>query len=84
MGPDPRPRLVVGVARNDGKGPLFTTDERVEMVRNEIAQHSDRDLARRIEVKPCGELLMNFAMAEGAKVIVANILASDAAPRSGD
>ena len=30
-------RLVVGVARNDGKGPLFSTDERVEIVRNEIA-----------------------------------------------
>ena len=26
-------RLVIGVARNDDKGPLFTTDERVEMVR---------------------------------------------------
>ena len=24
-------RLVVGVARNDGKGPLFATDERVEI-----------------------------------------------------
>ena len=30
-------RLVVGVARNDGKGPLFATDERVEIVRDEIA-----------------------------------------------
>ena len=68
-------RLIVGVARNDGKGPLFSTDERVEMVRNEIAQHTDRDLARRIEVKPFGELLMNFAMAEGAKVIIRGLRA---------
>ena len=30
-------RLVIGVARNDGKGPLFATDERVEIVRDEVA-----------------------------------------------
>jgi pantetheine-phosphate adenylyltransferase len=29
-------RLVIGVARNDGKGPLFATDERVEIVRDEL------------------------------------------------
>ena len=29
--------LVIGVARNDGKGPLFSTDERVEIVRDEVA-----------------------------------------------
>src|SRR5579875_2078971 len=30
-------RLIIGVARNDGKGPLFATDERVEIVREEVA-----------------------------------------------
>ena len=30
-------RLVIGVARNDGKGPLFATDERIEIVRDEVA-----------------------------------------------
>ena len=30
-------RLVVGVARNAGKGPLFNTDERVAIVREESA-----------------------------------------------
>src|SRR3546814_17436555 len=30
-------RLVVAAARNAGKGPLFSLDERVEMVRDEIA-----------------------------------------------
>src|SRR5215831_19234008 len=32
-------RLVVGVARNDGKGPLFATDERIETV---LLMASDR------------------------------------------
>ena len=40
-------RLVVGVARNAGKGPLFTTDERVEIVREEL-QHLDAEAAKRI------------------------------------
>ena len=30
-------RLVIGVARNDDKAPLFTTDERVVMLRAEVA-----------------------------------------------
>ena len=30
-------RLVIGVAINDDKGPLFNLDERVEMVRRECA-----------------------------------------------
>src|SRR3954471_24182543 len=30
--------LIVGVARNAGKGPLFSTDERVDMVCEEIGQ----------------------------------------------
>ena len=29
-------RLIVAVARNDGKGPLFGTDERVQLVRREM------------------------------------------------
>jgi len=30
--------LVIGVARNDGKGPLLNTDERVEIVRDEVVE----------------------------------------------
>ena len=40
--------LVIGVARNDGKGPLFSTDERVEIVRDEVA-HLDNGGAERID-----------------------------------
>ena len=32
-------KLVVGVAINTGKGPLFTLEERVELVQAEIAAH---------------------------------------------
>jgi pantetheine-phosphate adenylyltransferase len=66
--------LVVGVARNDGKGPLFTTDERVEIVRDEVAHLESRD-AERIEVRAFDSLLMHFAKAAGASIIVRGLRA---------
>src|SRR5205823_9958110 len=67
-------RLVVGVARNDGKGPLFATDERVEIVQDEIAQLENGD-AERIEVRAFDSLLMNFAQSVGAKLIIRGLRA---------
>lgn len=67
-------RLVVGVARNDGKGPLFATDERVEIVRDEIA-HLENGDAERIEVRAFDSLLMHFAQSVGATVIVRGLRA---------
>jgi pantetheine-phosphate adenylyltransferase len=67
-------RLIIGVARNDGKGPLFATDERVEIVRDEIA-HMDDGAAERIEVRPFDTLLVHFAEAVGASVIVRGLRA---------
>ena len=68
-------RLVVGVARNDGKGPLFPTDERVEIVRRDIAQLLDRKTAERIEVRAFETLLMKFAESAGASVIIRGLRA---------
>jgi pantetheine-phosphate adenylyltransferase len=59
-------RLVIGVARNDGKGPLFPTEERVEIVRDEVA-HLENGDAERIEVRPFDSLLMHFAQSVGLK-----------------
>ena len=67
-------RLIVGVARNDGKGPLFGTDERVEIVRGEIA-HLENGDADRIEVQAFDSLLMHFAKSVGASVIVRGLRA---------
>ena len=67
-------RLVVGVARNAGKGPLFDTDERVEIVREELL-HLDAEAAKRIEVKPFDNLLMHFAVEQGASIIVRGLRA---------
>ncbi|HVC55762.1 MAG TPA: pantetheine-phosphate adenylyltransferase [Stellaceae bacterium] len=66
--------LVIGVARNDGKGPLFSTDERVEIVRDEVA-HLDNGGAERIEVQPFETLLMSFAQSVGASIILRGLRA---------
>jgi pantetheine-phosphate adenylyltransferase len=68
-------RLVVGVARNIGKGPLFPFEERVEIVEEEIAHLADPATRQRVEVKAFDNLLMHFAMEQGASVIVRGLRA---------
>jgi len=63
-------RLVIGVAQNDDKGPLFTTAERVEMVQAEVGR-----LNLGIEVMPFSTLLMHFAEHLNANVIVRGLRA---------
>jgi len=67
-------KLVVGVAVNAGKGPLFSLAERVAMVREEVKQLGS-DIAARIEVLPFQTLLMHFAQSVGAKLIVRGLRA---------
>ena len=66
--------LIIGVARNDPKGPLFSTDERVEIVRDEM-NHLENGDSDRIEVRPFDTLLMHFAESVGASVIVRGLRA---------
>jgi pantetheine-phosphate adenylyltransferase len=66
--------LVVGVAVNAGKGPMFTADERVSMVEDEIAALND-SLDGRVEVRAFDTLLMDFAVDVGARVIVRGLRA---------
>jgi pantetheine-phosphate adenylyltransferase len=67
-------RLVIGVARNDGKGPLFATDERVDIVRDEVA-HLENGDAERIEVCAFDSLLVNFAQSVGATMVIRGLRA---------
>src|SRR5271168_2946602 len=68
-------RLVIGVARNDGKGPLFPTDERVEIVREEINHLADAETRARVEVRAFDTLLMKFAVTLDASVIIRGLRA---------
>jgi len=67
-------RLVVGVAINIGKGPLFELDERVDLVTRECAAIAKRTGAT-IEVQPFTGLLVHFARDLGASMIVRGLRA---------
>ncbi len=61
--------LVIGVAANEGKGPLFSTEERVAMVREEIAAMPSGPNDATVTVEPFSELLMFYAQRIEAQVI---------------
>jgi len=66
-------KLVIGVAINAGKGPLFSLEERLEMVRVETAEMED--VADRIVVQGFDNLLVDFAKNNNAKVIIRGLRA---------
>jgi len=67
-------RLVIGVAINRDKSPLFTLEERVAMVEAEAAFWSDRT-GTEIVVYPFENLLIDCARDVGAQMIVRGLRA---------
>jgi pantetheine-phosphate adenylyltransferase len=67
-------RLVVGVAINRDKSPLFTLEERVEMIRRETAPIAAASGVE-IEPRPFENLLVTFAEEVGAQVIIRGLRA---------
>ena len=65
-------RLVIGVAINTGKGPMFSLDERVAIVEEAVEPLRTR---AEIVVEPFEGLLMHFARQVGASVIVRGLRA---------
>ena len=68
-------RLIIGVAMNAGKGPIFSLEERVRIVEEEVAAQKDEDLAKRVEVRSFDSLLMHFAMSVHAQIIIRGLRA---------
>lgn len=62
--------LVIGVTTNPSKSPMFSDDERMDMVRREVA-----GIEGNITVVGFNALLMNFAEAQGASVIIRGLRA---------
>jgi len=62
-------RLVIGVTTNPAKSPMFTVEERLEMVRREIADLNG------VTVVEFDSLLMDFAEREGASLILRGLRA---------
>jgi pantetheine-phosphate adenylyltransferase len=61
--------LIVGVLENSAKNPLFTVDERVEMLREGTGGYSN------VEVATFDGLLVNFARERGARAVLRGIRA---------
>ncbi len=68
-------RLIVAVSTNAGKGPLFSIDERVALVREEIGDGKNGVGDRKIEVMPFDNLLMHFAESVKANFIIRGLRA---------
>ena len=66
-------KLVVGVAINRSKNPLFGLDERVQMVENVVVPFRDRI---EVEVLPFEGLLIHFVESCGASMIVRGLRAA--------
>jgi len=62
-------RVVVAVAADTGKQPVFSTEERVELVRGSVADHAN------VEILPFEGLLVNFARTLGVSVIMRGLRA---------
>jgi pantetheine-phosphate adenylyltransferase len=62
-------RLVVAVAVNSSKQPLFTVDERLELIRAAVADEP------RIEVRQFPGLLVDFATSVGARIVIRGLRA---------
>ena len=63
-------RLVIGVTTNPSKSPMFSVEERMAMVRREVA-----GLGEEIEIVSFDSLLMDFAERQGASMIVRGLRA---------
>jgi pantetheine-phosphate adenylyltransferase len=63
-------RLVIGVTTNPSKEPMFAVAERLAMVRREVA-----DIPGNLEVVEFDSLLMDFAEAQGASMILRGLRA---------
>jgi pantetheine-phosphate adenylyltransferase len=67
-------RLVIGVAINRDKGPMFTLEERVEMIEMECAKLSAQT-GTEIVVHPFENLLIDCAKDVGAQLIIRGLRA---------
>ena len=70
-------RLVIAVATNIGKDPLFTLEERTRMVEADLdaLKAANGNHQARIDVLPFGNLLMHFAAEQGGIMVIRGLRA---------
>lgn len=66
-------KLIIGVLRNSAKKPLFSAEERVELIEKVLREHTT--LSSSIEVEDFDGLLIDFAKQKNASIIVRGLRA---------
>ena len=67
-------KLILGVAINQDKGTLFSLEERVDLLAEELKSIKNRD-GSAIEVQPFDNLLTQFATSVGASLVIRGLRA---------
>ena len=67
--------LIVGVAENTGKNPLFTVEERIKLVQQVIENDVKNNVSANIKVMGFNNLLVEFAHEQGASMIIRGLRA---------
>lgn len=67
-------KLIIGVALDTNKAPMFDLDMRAKMVASEVAQLGNAS-ASRVEVKPFSGLLVSFAQENQAQLLIRGLRA---------
>ena len=69
-------RLIVGVAENSGKNPLFSLEERLEMAQEQISKmQQSGEIKQDIQVESFTGLLTDFAHKNSARMIIRGLRA---------
>ena len=68
--------LVIGVAKNTGKNPLFSVDERISLIEQAVDNDSKNGIiTNQVRVLGFDKLLVDFAREEGASMIIRGLRA---------
>ena len=62
-------QVTVSIAENPGKGPLFSAEQRIELIRPNVSQFSN------VTVTSFSNLLVEFAVSQGAVAIIRGLRA---------
>lgn len=65
-------RLIVAVAANQPKQPMFTLDQRVSLVQETLKEEG---VESRVDVMPVESLLVDFTRRQGAKIVIRGLRA---------
>src|SRR5690606_38922581 len=68
-------KIIIAIAVNAGKSPIFSLQERLQLVQHEVEALSIEKNIQNIEVQTFGTLLVDFAKQAGARILIRGLRA---------